>query len=858
MRPLWPFAGRASQLAAIQSAMEAGGAVLAGPAGVGKSRLAAEAVRDANGVARVLATAAASGVPLGAMAHLLPARPPGGNVLRWAADAVAGEHRVLLVDDAHLLDAVSAALVHHLVAGGQARVLVTVRAGERAPDAVTALWKDDLLPRLDLDPLTADEAGQILAATLGGQVEAATVRRLWRVSDGNALFLRELVLAGEAGGGLVERRGIWRWQGEIPVTTRLRELIESRIGDISAEERAVLELIAYGEPLSAAALTALSSPLTVRRLEDRQLVTVSGQDLSVRLAHPLYGEVIRAGCGALRRREVLTWLADAAEQAGPPTAEKLLRIAVWRLDGGTADDPDLLIRACHIARNVRDLELAARLGRAALAAGGGIAAGLPLATVLNYADRFEEAGEVLRCLAGEPMDDPVRAEYEAVRALNLFWGFGREEEARAALTAAAAAMTDRGSRQGVLIIRTSIEHLMGRFAQARTTMEQIRGIGPSGTRVSVGLAAMESFVLAHEGRGRQAMALVDEALDRIGRLPDGLPSIQAALAEAGAFAAMVAGDLTAAERYAGIGYRIGEDYAGWDRALVTFGAWRARTCRLRGRMSEAIRMGRQAAVRLRGRTLHAGLCLAELGQAYALTGDLPAMRATLRLADEFVLRVGHLPEFAFLLVRPWTLAAEGDVAGGIEAALETADAARDLPAYELFALYDVVRLGAGGRVADRLTALARTFEGELAPVFARHARAALAGDAGELEAVSLSLESLGLPLAAAEAAAQAAAAYRGDGLRRAQRAAETRAWMLARQCEDAHTPALTGLAAPQLTPRQRQIAHLAAAGLSNPDIADRLVLSRRTVANTLVQVYERTGISGRDELAKILHLPEPG
>jgi DNA-binding CsgD family transcriptional regulator len=82
--------------------------------------------------------------------------------------------------------------------------------------------------------------------------------------------------------------------------------------------------------------------------------------------------------------------------------------------------------------------------------------------------------------------------------------------------------------------------------------------------------------------------------------------------------------------------------------------------------------------------------------------------------------------------------------------------------------------------------------------------------------------------------------------------------MLARQCEDAHTPALTGLAAPQLTPRQRQIAHLAAAGLSNADIADRLVLSRRTVANTLVQVYERTGISGRDELAKILHLPEPG
>ncbi|MGW0199710.1 response regulator transcription factor, partial [Nonomuraea sp. NPDC003201] len=62
----------------------------------------------------------------------------------------------------------------------------------------------------------------------------------------------------------------------------------------------------------------------------------------------------------------------------------------------------------------------------------------------------------------------------------------------------------------------------------------------------------------------------------------------------------------------------------------------------------------------------------------------------------------------------------------------------------------------------------------------------------------------------------------------------------------------TGLAAPQLTARQRQIAQLAASGLSNQDIADRLVLSRRTVANTLVQVYERTGLNSRAELADLL------
>jgi hypothetical protein len=119
VRTLWPFEGRAAQLAAIRSALSTGGAVVAGPAGVGKSRLAAEAVAGASDLVRVLATAAASDIPLGAMTHLLPPHPPEGNVIRWAADALPGEDLLLLVDDAHLLDSVSAALMLHLVVSGR-------------------------------------------------------------------------------------------------------------------------------------------------------------------------------------------------------------------------------------------------------------------------------------------------------------------------------------------------------------------------------------------------------------------------------------------------------------------------------------------------------------------------------------------------------------------------------------------------------------------------------------------------------------------------------------------------------------------------------------------------------------------
>ncbi|MFB9476659.1 helix-turn-helix transcriptional regulator [Nonomuraea salmonea] len=82
--------------------------------------------------------------------------------------------------------------------------------------------------------------------------------------------------------------------------------------------------------------------------------------------------------------------------------------------------------------------------------------------------------------------------------------------------------------------------------------------------------------------------------------------------------------------------------------------------------------------------------------------------------------------------------------------------------------------------------------------------------------------------------------------------AETRAWTLMRRCQGARTPALVGLSLPGLTPRQQEIATLAAQGLSNREIAARLVLSVRTVANTLYAVHEKIGTPDRKALAEVL------
>ncbi|THA74175.1 LuxR family transcriptional regulator, partial [Streptomyces sp. LRa12] len=157
--------------------------------------------------------------------------------------------------------------------------------------------------------------------------------------------------------------------------------------------------------------------------------------------------------------------------------------------------------------------------------------------------------------------------------------------------------------------------------------------------------------------------------------------------------------------------------------------------------------------------------------------------------------------------------------------------------------YDAVRLGAPERAVGRLTG-----------VFAAHADALARADGPALDRVADELERRGFLLFAAEASAQAVPVHRDP---RAARTARTRAAALARRCQGARTPALSGLVLGELTARQRQIVTLAAAGLSNRQIAERLTLSVRTVGNHLYGAYTRLGAGDRGALPWLMELPEP-
>ena len=59
-----------------------------------------------------------------------------------------------------------------------------------------------------------------------------------------------------------------------------------------------------------------------------------------------------------------------------------------------------------------------------------------------------------------------------------------------------------------------------------------------------------------------------------------------------------------------------------------------------------------------------------------------------------------------------------------------------------------------------------------------------------------------------------------------------------------------------LTPREQEIAGLAARGLTSRDIAERLTISVRTVDNALQHVYRKLGLTGREELGLALTRPD--
>jgi DNA-binding NarL/FixJ family response regulator len=878
---MWPLVGRQEELALVDRALAASGTsglVLAGAAGVGKTRLAraALAAAEARGCAArwAVATRAAASIPLGAVAHLLPAVDAAAmdrfELFRRAAAHVvagAGGARLALgVDDAHLLDDASAALLHMLAAAAGAFVVVTVRSGVPAPDPVVALWKDGVAERVEVQALGRGEADELVGVALRGQVDGTTLRELWEHTRGNPLFLRELIAGGLDSGALSWSAGVWRWAGPVTAAPRLVELVEAGLGRLDPEERDLLELLAFGEPLGAGLLERLVAAPVLASAERKGLLSVEqfGQRVEVRPVHPLYGEVVREQTGSIRQRLMRRRLADAVEAAGGRRAGDLLRVVTWRLGaGGPTATPGQFILATRQAMALFDYRLAERLARAAAEAGGGLEAEYLVGEALLALGRVGEAELVLRELEPRGESDRQRTQFAITRAFTLYWALNLPAQARKVLQQAQAVVSEPESRDELAASYAGFLLYGGSCTDALRAVTQTLDRPGTGDRAVLQALLVATPALFLGGRSGQAIAAARRGLDLARRLGEEAvaPWAHLQLSVNMGNAYLAAGRLDEAEALAEEGYRDALSRP-WPVEKSIWAGWRGQAARARGQLRPALHWLREAAAEGQvGVPLpYMPLIFGEIAHAAALLGDLPEAEAALAKAEGYTAESARIFQLWVALARPWVAAARGQPSTAVTLALDLAERARaqGQVIFHVLALHDVARLGQPGRVAAALRQAVDGVEGQLAPVYAAHVSALAARDGPAVDAVASAFAGIGATLLAAEAAAEAAHAHRAAGHQSSARAAARKARALAAACDGARTPALDLLRQqPSLTLREHEIAGLAARGLPSRVIAERLVISVRTVDNTLHQVYGKLGLTNRAELGAALDPPDP-
>jgi DNA-binding NarL/FixJ family response regulator len=857
----WPIVRREDEFSAIHSALVGrqgvSGIVLFGDAGVGKTTLARSVTQSLpTPVHWVAGTESARSIPLGVFAHLVGAaasRDPIAGLAAARETICSAEHSIIGVDDAHLLDHLSATLVHQLALDGSVRIVAAVRTGEAVPDAITSLWKDGYLKRLRLTPFSKKQCLGLVEEALGGRLEGLSGDLMWGASGGNALYIRHLVEGALEAGTLRQVRGVWQLRGGTAVTSELASLLDARIEQLPEDEAHTLQLLAFAEPLALDALSILVGAETVERVERRGLIRVVEDllRLDVRFTHPLYGEVIRRNLGRAATRRLKGELFCAMQQQPADVPAQRIRLAELALDSDVTADTDLFAAAAQDAIALTNVTLGERLARAAVDRGGGLIARELLARSLLWQGKAAEAERILSAFDPDGMSELDLVRWGTARIANLHWSMGdavRADEVLHLLQRRVSHPALQLVIEGVASATRAFENRLDEAAAASQRVLDDPAASPPavewavfGGALAAALTGRADDAAAIVARGRQ----VEHKVDGLLRYPTAYGEVRA-LTLVGAF--------DEAEARSGDIVQISSpgQYLAWGMANVLVGTVevaRGRFGVAAPRMEETV--AALAAESAASWSFPAGMLLA---QSHCVLGHIDAGAKTVAELRTKVDRHVAVFEPQFRLVEAWLAAAQGHVSGAISRALEAADLAKESGqrAVEMFALHDAARFGDLCSL-QRLVDVAQSIRGQLAEVHAAYAAALLASDAAKVQDVAERFEAIGALLSAADAAAQAAVLFQAaDDRRRAVEAAAI-ADRLAAACGGVRTPALEMASQPlPLSPREREIANFVAQGLSNRDIADRLVVSTRTVEGHIYRACIKLDVTDREGLAMVV------
>ncbi|MFP3881613.1 MAG: LuxR C-terminal-related transcriptional regulator [Actinomycetota bacterium] len=854
----WPFIGREAESRAFRTALRSGkaGAVLIGGAGVGKSRLASELTIDLGGPPSVLigASASSSRIPMGAFVTHLESLGHSyeseATLLAAASRELSALDAILIVDDAHHLDPLSATLLHQALPDRATPTVVTARTGEETPPAVTALWKEGLLSRIDVGPLTEESTRHLVESVLEGGIDPLLLDALWDLSRGNVLYLRHLLEGATADGVIRRAAGVWTLTAELSPPERLVDLLWQEIE--RTETALVLKAVAVMEPLEFDLLTSLGGTDAVATAEEATMIQVHREDqrVFVSAAHPLFPEIAKKKATEVAMRAVCRDVAAFIETSGMRRESDILRVARLRLDAGAGVPLDIGLNAARTLLRLFDFEFAERVLAVARQSRDSHEARVLHARSLRFLGRTDQALATLE--ADLLLGSEDEAAGAATLAIDTLLFSGRVDEAKRLADWVLSKLADPIARGKVASEASLLSAVTGNVDAAVDIGEPVLVISDLPDLVRLGVLITVTVGQCLAGRLHEVHERIDVGLE-LAKLEDAPPLAVHQLTLNRQFAYQCEGRMSEAAEV-GIGHW--REVAESTGPIAVVGMVTIDTLFERAEFDEMLGLSEVA------------LADVERFDPFANRPHIHLWAASLALQIDRDDLAADWERHAFeagtdirWLVRrhrvdAWRAASEEDLETAGHHYERAADAAGKggNRMWLLYGLGDAIRLGEPQLVIGHLDRLAEVMDGEAVELFSRHAHALQEGDGATLDQLSVRYRELGWILRSAEAAADAARAHSRSGDEVASRRSAVRATVIS-QGFTATTPPLRDIP-DGLTDRELEVALLAAFGLSNQEIADRVYVSYRTVENHLSHVYHKLEIPDRSHLGEVI--PDPG
>ena len=758
--------------------------------------------------------------------------------LQYAIDslalAVGGPRSLILVDDADLLDEASLGAIE-AVRRATGVPLVRTRSRLDRENARSSSYV------IELAPLRYDELEAVLVDRLGSSVDAGTMSRIYAKSGGIVGLALTMVDLAVREGRLVLKHDAWLATRSL-WSPALRGTVEAYLAGLGSGPREALEMIALIGVSDLETVLKLSDSHVLEELEDAgvlRIVPNGGRQL-VTVDPPLLSEFYRHEASAVRRQRLADRVRDVL---GARDALEAILADSPVVPHGLGDGDALFVRLVHERARTRRVVAEAEWRRTPHA-GTALAYLQALLADADSSEVFARTLATTKGCKGEPRDiaflaalsanwqvasgqelDTVLAELHS-RVAGL-GPYSRVADSTAVLleTQVRGIPEDADARLTIteglpLVVRTSLQEaaflittLRGHFAEAQRIFAELSTSDPTG--ITTGVAANHGLALFGEGRHAEAIAWAERGID------EAHAQLDVAGMRAHSFVAALC--LAAAGRYP-------------EAEQV---------------ISTALALGEPALTDLSD---HVGILA--LASLIAVRRDNATLGEKLR---HDILSSPTAPTLIGRVALAWStaqlVAYRGQPNEAAQLLSEHAEDmhSRGIDSWSAMALLAALEITSDEEHVERATKLVSGLESEYYDVHLDLLHARQARDATAILALVPRLTQTGRPGLAVVAYRLAEEWLREAGdHERARTVEQDRDAYIAQLPARAYDATRFFATAINLTEREREISRLVANGLSNPQIASRLVLSVRTVESHLHRIMRKTSVSNRAELASLI------